>query len=140
MRLLFVFVFFSSVAFGQISTSSVDFGQIKRPNCEDIKGLETCVFTQLPENYTGNLKCCRDGKVKIIRQIKDGLKDGLDRHWDKNGQLWLERNYKEGKLDGIYRSWHENGQLSYKGNFKNGDFISEKCFDVNGKAIKCEEE
>ena len=42
MRLLFVFVILSSVAFGQISTSSVDFGQqtAKQPNCKDIDGVE----------------------------------------------------------------------------------------------------
>jgi len=136
----------------------------KQPNCKDIEGINDCDAHQHKEkfkNYSGLIKCCKNGKVEMILTIKDGKLDGLKRTWYENGQLGSERNYKDGKPndliriwyengqleaesnykdskeDGLTRYWHENGQLIYEGNYKNGVLISEKCFNEDGNEIEC---
>ena len=46
-------------------------------------------------------------------------------------------DYDSGKLDGVHRSWYENGQLKIETTYKDGKFISAKCWDEDGKVIKC---
>jgi len=46
--------------------------------------------------------------------------DGLKSRWHENGQLDYEQNWKDGKSDGLGRGWHENGQLAYEQNWKDG--------------------
>ena len=37
--------------------------------------------------------------------------NGLMKHWYENGQIKSEWNWKDWKLDGIQRHWYENGQI-----------------------------
>ena len=136
----------------------------KQPNCEDIEGINDCDAHQNKEkfkNYSGLIKCCKNGKVEMFLTIKDGKPDGLVRKWHENGQLKAEANFKDNKPDGLIRTWnengqlesesnhkdgkkvglartwHENGQLESEFNFKEGVVISEKCFDEEGNLRSC---
>ena len=51
--------------------------------------------------------------------IRDGLKNGMESSYYKDGQLSSKGNWKNGKREGTWAWYHKNGQLDYKGNFKN---------------------
>ena len=137
MRLLFVFVFLLGLVSCGVNKKSL----AKQPNCKDIEGINDCDSHQHKEkfkNYSGLIKCCKNGKVEMFVTIKDGKPDGLIRTWYENGQLEDESNYKDGKPDGLGRGWHENGQLRAEANFKDGERISKKCWDKDGNEIDCD--
>ena len=134
---------------------------VKQPSCDEMEGFQTADLDLVPEDYTGVVKYCRDGKVTdlvnykdgkknglfrrwqengqlwIEQNYKDGLRDGLQRDWYDNGQLWYEKNYKEGKKDGLHRGWHEDGQLHWEKNYKDGNLLSEKCWNKDGNEEEC---
>ena len=56
----------------------------------------------------------------VIKELKDGKKDGFWEVYFNNGQLHFSGNYKIGKLDGFWQWYHKNGQLETKGNYNNG--------------------
>ena len=117
MRLLFVFVFLSSFAFGQQTA--------KQPNCADIVGFqESAIWESIKykyKDYTGIIKkCFKNGKIEKFFNVKKGKQNGEARAWHENGQLEVEVNFKEGKPDGLMRAWHEDGQLEVEINFKEG--------------------
>ncbi len=57
---------------------------------------------------------------EINHTDSSGLKHGLWRHRDSNGQLWLELNYVNGKAQGLWRSWYSHGQLMLEMYHANG--------------------
>ena len=74
---------------------------------------------------------------------KEEIKDGLQKYYHENGQLWSRQNYKNGKKDGLselFFSKNNNnplvlhGPTRTKGNYKNGkpDGLWES-FHENGK-------
>jgi antitoxin component YwqK of YwqJK toxin-antitoxin module len=118
MKYLFVFMLVGLMVSCGVNKKSL----AKQPNCDEIEGFQTDDLDLVPEDYTGVVFKCIDGKVQWLRNYKDGKNDGdgLQRVWHKNGQLGQEFNYKDGKEVGLFRSWYENGQLKYEGNFKDG--------------------
>ena len=139
MKVLFVFLLVGLMVSCGVNKKSL----AKQPNCKDIEGVNDCDADQHKEkfkNYSGIIKCCKNGKVRGFLTIKDGKQDGLRRSWHENGQLmregnfkdglqrsWYEngqmsgqRKYKDGKRDGLQRSWYENGQLEGEDYYKNG--------------------
>ena len=137
MRLLFVFVFLLGLVSCGVNKKSL----AKQPNCKDIEGINDCDSHQHKEkfkNYSGLIKCCKNGKVEMFVTFKDGKPDGLIRVWYENGQLEGEGNLKEGKQDGLARSWHENGKLAAESIYKDGIELTYKCYDEDGKVIDCD--
>ena len=55
---------------------------------------------------------------------KDGKKNGIEKHWDQNGQLFAETPWVDDKKHGIEKFYDENGQLeeevSYANDIQNG--------------------
>ena len=99
----------------------------KQPNCDEVEGMELVYYLSepnkilVPDDYTGVVFKCKDGKVIALLNYKDGKWIGVHRVWYENGQLKEEIYYKDGKEDGLHRVWYENGQLSYEGNKKDGE-------------------
>jgi uncharacterized protein len=50
---------------------------------------------------------------------KNDLLEGIERIWDKSGQILSETHYIKGKKEGSYNSWYENGVNFAKGSYKN---------------------
>jgi antitoxin component YwqK of YwqJK toxin-antitoxin module len=59
------------------------------------------------------------GQLLHESYYKNGMKNGLSRRWDVNGNLWYECNFKDGLRTGIEREW-QNGQVMNELNFING--------------------
>ena len=167
MRLLFVFVFLSSVAFGQIVYLGTGTPQ---PKCSLINGFEFCddvpnkvffISTDKGKQYTGCVKCCEKGRVTDLYFLKNGLMDSVDmdwydngqllsqtnykdgfengkqKYWHSNGVLWITRNWKSGKINGFQTIRYENGMIKNKTFYKNGELIFKDCFDEDGNKIEC---
>jgi antitoxin component YwqK of YwqJK toxin-antitoxin module len=92
-----------------------------QPNCKEIEGLLIAHVDSIPEYYSGVVFYCREDKVQLLYNYKDGKKDGISREWNSDGQLWIEENYKDGKMDGLYRKWDGDGDLWIENNFKEGE-------------------
>ena len=85
-------------------------------------------------------------KVKLVRYLLDGsiqeelnfypyeparlLHGPFKRYSDR--QIVQERMYEKNKLHGSFKTWWENGQLRRNDNYENGQFISGKCYGING--------
>ena len=135
---LFVFVFLSSVAFGQEKN--------KQPLCDDIKGViieldEERLYTFKDEwgdysvkaDYTGVVKECKNGKIVLIQNYLNGKLNGKQTGWFENGQLSFIANWKNNKYDGDFKTWHQNGQISDEYTYKNNLIIgTEKHWFENG--------
>ena len=148
---LFVFVFLSSVAFGQTNKAPV------QPSCKSLIGLQTCDKQLIPKNYTGIVKCCKNSKVKYLINLKNGQKNGIQRQWDgdqisqsywingkKNGvsrgwdksKLSSYETWKNGQKNGESKKWAK-GKLFSKSIYKEGSLVNKKCYDSEGNQITC---
>ena len=76
-------------------------------------------------------------KKLLLGDVKEEKADSIISSWGKDSQLVSDGNYKDGKKDGKFKIWHKNGQLKYEYNYKEGQFISNNCWDEEGKEIKC---
>ena len=87
-------------------------------------------------SFTGiGFSLFNDG-VTVSEEITfvNGIKEGLEKEWFKNGKLRYEGNMKNNKEDGVSRYYHENGTLSWEVNYKNGVIEGlEKEWFENGK-------
>ena len=64
-------------------------------------------------------------QLKSIKNWKNGIQDGLQTEWYKNGQKDFEENYKDGIFDGLFIEWYENGQKKRERTYKGGVLINE---------------
>ena len=60
--------------------------------------------------YTGWIKeFHNNGSVKVLSQLKDGLKDGFITFWNINGLRIIEGHYVKGKREGTWTMWFDDG-------------------------------
>ena len=60
--------------------------------------------------YTGtHTEYFENKQVKVRRNIKNGIEDGLIIFYYESGQIKEQRSYKEGLKDGLWINWDENG-------------------------------
>jgi len=91
------------------------------------------------EPYSGWTKRMYDsGQVRFLFQFKDGVKDGLQTQWRKNGQKDIEETYKGGKVDGLHTTWHANGQKRLERTYKDGKRVdgSTKFWNSKGERVE----
>lgn len=74
---------------------------------------------------TENRKVIRDhfdsGELRSeYSEDESQRKDGVSRHWYKNGQLMSEAEYRRGQAQGVLREWNENGRLIMYSERSNG--------------------
>ena len=50
----------------------------------------------------------------------NGLREGTQYSWHKNGQLKSELNYVNGKKHGSQKWWRKNGEILNQKNYQNG--------------------
>ena len=84
-------------------------------SCEDKKLYG--MWTQWYEN----------GEREIIH-YRNGIENGLNIYWYKNGQKKYEGSYKTGRKDGSWTFWYENGKIKRERIFNFGRFVDEKNY------------
>jgi len=68
---------------------------------------------------------------------KNGLKNGLEESFYRNGKLHFRANYKNGQKDGFTEYFHTNGQLNSRVSYRNGQVEgSGEYFDKSGEKTK----
>ena len=91
------------------------------------------------EVFTGTLNIYREGNWLFSEvPFKNGLRDGVQKDYYKNGKLRWSGFFKNGKLEGKTKSFYENGNIELEENHVNGlqDGIIKEYYE-NGK-IKSE--
>ena len=68
-------------------------------------------------------------------EFENGQKQGSDKYYHTNGQLWTERIYKEGKLWDILCNNNMEGKPLGKGSLKNGNGDL-KIYNEGGKLLE----
>ena len=110
---------------------------VERDSIEEREGL--LYLSGESEPYSGRLKEMYDsGQVARLIQFKDGVKDGLQTQWRKNGQKDIEETYKGGKVDGLHTTWHANGQKRLERTYKDGKRVdgSTKFWNSKGERVE----
>ena len=84
-------------------------------NCEELEALQMRDLSLLPENYSGVVKCCRNGKISHIWNFKNGELSGKEMIYDVKSfrvqeyilddSIITEKNYIDGVLNGQQRKW-----------------------------------
>ena len=90
--------------------------------------------------FTGAIYECPEylgGKLKYIKNWKDGVRDGDTKRWYENGKLESLYTYSEGKLIGTSYHYYENGSLQATNEYLDGnkDYILTK-YDAKGNLIE----
>ena len=74
------------------------------------------------------------GQLYFTVMYKDGLKEGDELQYHKNGKMWCIKTYKKGILEGEQKEWLDNGtprlQLYFKGGKREGEY---KEYNYSGK-------
>ena len=108
MKYVFVFLLVGLTSLVHTQTETA-----KQPNCDDIEGIRTTYYSGddlVPKDYTGIAFKCKDGKVLLLYNYKEGKRDGLWRSWHENGQPKIKVTYVNGLREGIQQQWDENGE------------------------------
>ena len=97
-------------------------GSEKMPNsrnCEELEALQMRDLSLLPENYSGVVKCCRNGKISHIWNFKNGKLSGKEMIYDVKYEtiqgyilhdtIITEKNYIDGILNGQQKKWQASG-------------------------------
>ncbi|WP_079151943.1 toxin-antitoxin system YwqK family antitoxin [Streptomyces sp. RTd22] len=69
------------------------------------------------ELFTGEVEERLGGAVVSLDAYVDGLQDGPNREWYKDGTLRSEGTAHMGRPVGVSREWHPNGTLAYEREF-----------------------
>lgn len=65
----------------------------------------------------------------------DGLLEGLQEGWHKNGQLSYTYIAKKGRPEGTYLEYYPSGQLQIEKFYEGGKVIKTKIIDINGRVL-----
>ncbi|OUR95388.1 hypothetical protein A9Q84_16260 [Halobacteriovorax marinus] len=84
--------------------------------------------------FTGQyIKTSTNGSISFVFNFKNGVKDGKQIGFYKEGQKRFESFYARGLKDGPYKEWYKNGQLYKEQVNIKGREISMKVFQINLK-------
>jgi antitoxin component YwqK of YwqJK toxin-antitoxin module len=84
------------------------------------------------------LRCHPSGQRKSSTELRDGLKHGLDQHWDEDGHLLEAARYEGGTLHGQAHDFHPDGSYRHERYYEAGNAHGTfKSWDAEGRLI-CE--
>lgn len=79
----------------------------------------------------------REGNEVYREQWRAGTLDGPAFEFFKGGAKKNERSFRDGTLDGEYREWYESGQLRVQGEFRSGRKVGTwKAFSESGEVVE----
>ena len=119
MRVIFFFYFFYSLgAINAQSRTRIDQTNYWVMFESDDKRCRNLITNELISGavYLETL----NGNPELEFNFKDGLRDGIQLTWFKNGALNSEYNYVNGIEHGYRKAWYENGNIHFIEFFNNG--------------------
>jgi antitoxin component YwqK of YwqJK toxin-antitoxin module len=105
----------------------------------ELDGHQVEVFYYDSKKYNGIVFEKFDSYIASEFEVKDGLKNGIETLYYKNGVKESCSEYKNGLLDGLTKNYYETGELEEEVIFEYGICVSHKLYDKNGN-IKEEKE
>jgi|GEM_PF-4464038 len=69
-----------------------------------------------------------DGTLKVYRQFKNDMRNGIDKTYHKNGELSVIGSTVDGEAEGTWKYYYNNGSLGAEVIYKNGEIVSEKKY------------
>ncbi len=113
-----LFVFFSTILFGQTTWYDADWNETKKE-----KGV---FYRPKPKTFKGSFKIndyYKNGKLKregIVANPKKNDFDGLVTEYFQNGKTAKKYKYKKGVLNGVCKDFFESGELKERCRYRNG--------------------
>ncbi len=68
-----------------------------------------------------------DGAAATTIEYRDGLKDGRQIEWLRNGRKSELMTWRKGVRDGEQSDWYENEQKAFQGSMQQGKWVGECC-------------
>jgi antitoxin component YwqK of YwqJK toxin-antitoxin module len=81
------------------------------------------------EIFTGVISdSYKDGKPRVLWEVKDGLLHGVIREWYANGQQSSETHFENGQRHGLNQYWDKDGVYMKEQRYERDKSISEKMW------------
>lgn len=77
-----------------------------------------------------------NGQVKICEEYKNGLANGTETRYYKNGEILYTGNYVDGKKDGEWNYYSTSKKLAAKVTYDKGTLINKEQYLVDVDGIK----
>lgn len=101
--------------------------------------IDNCIYKKLHYKfgkYDGQQHIFYKGVLIHTFEYKDGIKDGIESHYDLKNKLMARWQWKDNKKNGNYNEYYSNGQLhivtQYQDDLLDGTLIE---LDITGKQI-----
>ena len=150
MKMLLVFLLIVTVCYGQVRAPACAGPDCTAPESSETKGLiwdeqfgerfseETGDLTAIlyqEQPFTGVLKSCRNNeKLRSLQSYVNGLLEGINIDYHKNGQLKEKGSYRNRKKEGTWITYYSNGQMKSTDNMLNGLLVGESLdYHENGQ-------
>lgn len=91
------------------------------------------------EKFTGIIYWQVNDFVGSEFQVKNGVKDGLEKEFLANGIISSEINYEEGQEEGIGKYFYESGKLKDRIYFEMGSIVWSETYDETGNLLERDE-
>ena len=74
-----------------------------------------------------------NGEV-MLKSYVNGVEEGVQKLYDRNGNLLFERPYRNGRKDSVHKGWYSNGKYRFYYQFDMGSYTGEQWeWHDNGK-------
>jgi antitoxin component YwqK of YwqJK toxin-antitoxin module len=90
------------------------------------------IFYYNSQKYNGIIFENFNGNIASEFEIKNGVKNGIEKVYFENGNTENISEYKNGLLHGLTKNYYENGKLEEEAIFEFGICLSHKLYDENG--------
>lgn len=137
MKLLVLFLFLSTLSFGQYSdTSCFQGGMIKKSNLTDVDGIgwkntsDHSIMYYQGKPFNGIIAGCSGKDIGYKANVVNGKMHGEELSYHSNGDLHFKRNWNNGILEGEEIVYNSKGDTVQCVNYINGK--------LNGKVVKFE--
>ena len=129
--LLLIYVVFYVVLLKKQSTDTVT-EQSENPHLVRIFYDNGCLKSEvmfLNDKMYGELKLYDEkGKIKLIENYENGIKNGKEVFYYENGQVKSQGNYQNGKKNGLFQSYSPKGELISETIYQDGTVIENKVY------------
>jgi antitoxin component YwqK of YwqJK toxin-antitoxin module len=90
------------------------------------------VFYHDSKKYNGIIFEYFNDRIASEFEIKNGIKNGIEKIYFENGNIESISEYKNGLLHGLTKNYYETGELQEDSFFEFGICVSHKIYNKNG--------
>lgn len=96
-------------------------------------GIETYYFGG--EKVTGKVYFETNGFYSFDFEAENGVRNGLETEFSRNGVILKTQNFKDGMEDGEGKEFYESGRLKEKLYFEKGELIRSDEYGEDGELV-----